>query len=299
MIGLENPDLLSGLDTVFDDHLAEESDSWSQSPLSEDVSKLSLIYEHHEKKYINATIRDTSLAWLCRQASEKVFGPLYGQPVGADNMISSFDGLTYFRPSANHQTDPPWWHVDSNGPDCVQGVVLLTKCDATTGGFVCVPKSHKFFDAVLTDMKAHGKNTTKANFLPFDWTTHTMKKLFDDCGGPKLVVSQPGDIVLWSSKLVHSNTRKLRNRNASDPRPGLHGFDRLGFYTCLVPRPRDDEALARHRRQLFESGAITNHWPTHEMRAHHLVYPRAKSALPLMSAALPQEEILREFGDLI
>ena len=125
-----------------------------------------------------------------------------------------------------------------------------------------------------------------------------MKQLFRDCGGPTLVVSPPGCIVLWNSKLVHSNTCKLREPKASDPPPALAGFDRLGFYTCLVPRP-DDESLAQHRRELFESGAITNHWPTHEMRAHHLVYPRPKSALPLMSAALPQEEILREFGDLI
>ena len=211
-------------------------------------------------------------------------------------MITSFDGMTFFRPSLKHRTDPPWWHVDSNGNDGFQGVVLLTPCDATTGGFVCVPGSHKFLNVVLEDMKAHGKKITKKNFLPFDWTTPAMKQLFLDCGGPVLVVSPPGCIVLWNSKLIHSNTCKLREPNASDPKPVLGGFDRLGFYTCMVPRPEDDEALTQHRRQLFESGAITNHWPTHEMRAHHLVYPRPKSALPLKSAAMPREEIISLFG---
>jgi hypothetical protein len=36
---LENPDLLSGLDAVFDDHLLQESDSWTQSPLYDDSTQ--------------------------------------------------------------------------------------------------------------------------------------------------------------------------------------------------------------------------------------------------------------------
>ena len=72
--------------------------------------------------------------------------------------------MPFFRPSLKHRTDAPWWHVDSNGKDCVQGVVLLTRCDATTSGFVCVPGSHKFLDVVLGDMKAQGKKNHQGEF---------------------------------------------------------------------------------------------------------------------------------------
>lgn len=240
----------------------------------------------------NAGLHHSPSAWLAREAAETTFAGLYDVEAGGHALVSSFDGMTYFRHTRKYLTDAPWWHVDSNGNECIQGITLLTAATAYTGGLVVLPRSHLQLATTLEDIAAAGKST-KANYLPLDWTRPAMEKLFAECGGPCLVTAPANSISLWDSRLIHSNTHRLR-----DPVPGEKllmdgGFCRLGFYTCMIPR---NDSYTKHREELTKKGVMTNHWPGMEMRAQYLMYPRSKHSMPLTSVALPYETIVRKYG---
>ena len=102
-------------------------------------------------------------AWEARRMTQHVFAALYNV-TKKSGLVSSVDSIASFRgPDKQYLTDNPWWHVDSNGPSCVQGLLLLTDAVRTTGGLVVVPGSHRpdHFKKTLADLPS-----TKSNFLP-------------------------------------------------------------------------------------------------------------------------------------
>jgi len=272
-----------------------------------------------------AGLHHSRSAWTCRQLAAPVFRSLYQE----QDVITSFDGVTFFRPSKKHLTKAPWWHIDSNGNiACTQGVVLLTATTKYTGGLVVLPGSHKRTADVLADVKEAGKNPCK-NFLQLDWTRPRMVNLFAECGGPVLVTAPAGSLTLWDSQVVHSNVHRL-----ATPGPSMlaemGGFSRLGVYVSMLPRPVDvQEPLVKNtggasrkrkhasstqrpkkatpagetravRERLLSTLEICNHWPVApNMKKECLAYPRPASFLPLSSSALPIDTIRAEFGELL
>lgn len=304
----------------------------------------------------DAGLHQSKTAWLCRAAAAPVFRKLYRQSeADVRGLITSFDGMTFFRPSPKFKTTSPWWHVDSNGEKCTQGLVLLTPTSAGSGGLVVVPRSHLLLSVTLADRASQGKSNT-TNFLPITWNTDTMKRLFQTCGGAVMVTAPAGSISLWDSRLIHSNSPKLRALSSDERKAQpFTGFTRLGFYVCMIPRPgfisTSSVKLAKHsqanfqsdstspeeklkssssvatlspsskkrkagqisessevliekttriRNEILESGHITNHWPAYpKMQKQRLIYPRAKTSLPLSSCAMPVDEIRREYGQFL
>jgi hypothetical protein len=230
-------------------------------------------------------------SWMVREAAEQTFAALYGE----ENLVTSFDGMTYFRHLPKYTTDTPWWHVDSNGSECVQGLALLTDTTEYTGGLIVVPGSHRRLQETLADIVDSGKSV-KGNYLPLDWTRPALRAMFAECGGARIVTAPKGSITLWDSRLIHSNTCRLRQPTEEEKKTMDGGFSRLGFYVCMLPR---DPAWAEHRRGIVSNGYLTNHWPGLEMRAQHLIFPRSIHAMPLTSVALSHEEILARYGRLL
>jgi hypothetical protein len=239
-----------------------------------------------------AGLHNCSSIWKVRCAAEQPFARLYGVDAGGSALVTSFDSMTYFRHSPKHATDTPWWHVDSNGKECIQGLVLLSDTTEYTGGLVVIPGSHTHHPQTMADLVDSGKSV-KGNFLPIDWTRPAMQKLFADCGGARLVTAPKGSISLWDSRLVHSNTPRIREPTVEEKQTMDGGFSRLGFYVCMMPRNPEWE---QHRQGLAASGCMTNHWPGMEMRAQHLIFPRSVHALPLTSVALPYDGIVERYG---
>ena len=66
-------------------------------------------FENEEEKTLTSHRSSITVAWLCRKSCAPIFRNL----LNVNNVNTSFDGMTIFRP--NYRTKDPWWHVDSNG----------------------------------------------------------------------------------------------------------------------------------------------------------------------------------------
>jgi ectoine hydroxylase-related dioxygenase (phytanoyl-CoA dioxygenase family) len=221
-----------------------------------------------------------------------------------DDIITSFDGLGAFRnhhlPALrNTKTKPPWIHVDQGlqngtGHTCYQGMVNFLPADLTTGGLVVAPGSHQHFKRVIgTSQKPQG------NYQPLDVTNDVIQEVIAECGGMQMVAAGPGDLILWDSRLIHSNSPSVT------PSSSLSPLLRIVSYVCFMPRPDITTQVgwetAAFRQQAVEVGALCNHWPVApSIKCEHLAYPRHKSLLPITgSAALSAETINAEYKDIV
>ncbi|KAJ8600096.1 hypothetical protein CTAYLR_003448 [Chrysophaeum taylorii] len=148
---------------------------------------------------------------------------------GTDDLITSMDSLFLWRPwkALDQRTLGGWLHRDDHDPvvndRCtVQGVVALTAADDSTGGFVCCLDSHLDHTAL----------------------------------GWRYVALEPGDLVLWDSRLYHASEPGC-DASSYDPKSLL----RLAVAVCMVPRAAADPATLRKRLDLFRCGGTTMHSP--------------------------------------
>jgi ectoine hydroxylase-related dioxygenase (phytanoyl-CoA dioxygenase family) len=176
-----------------------------------------------------------------------------------ESLLTSFDGGNIFRP---WNLDPPipdsdfvktrggWMHVDQGrrlkGLQCVQGLVTLTNASSETGGFCCIPGSHKSHDALMM-VAGHGGG----NFVhvPGDFPELRKKQILPIC--------MAGDLVLWDSRCIHANTPALAGSAAA----AVPELLRIVAYICMTPRHMATEAIVANRVRLFERGYGTGHWP--------------------------------------
>lgn len=89
---------------------------------------------------------------------------------------------------------------------CCKGIVNLCPAEPqTTGGFVCIPRSHSedFQKEICAALGGH-RLRKRGDFLPLD------EMYRERCVGIQL---DPGDLLLWDSRIVHG----------SEPAPGLEG----------------------------------------------------------------------------
>ena len=208
-------------------------------------------------------IGQSHLMWRarCLPGVGAAFEAAWGLEPGAP-MLVSFDGVAAFRPP---QLDARWstrraleWlHVDQGstkrGMAGVQGALLLWDQDASSGGFVCVPRSHERHAILVPEHRR--KDFVK--FTPSD-------ARLDGLGAARLICARAGDLVLWDSRLVHSS--EPADTAAALPVDEA-GFPRLARGACMISmvpaaaHVRQDAALASRRRRLIERGCTTTHWP--------------------------------------
>eukprot|EP00300_Choanocystis_sp_HF-7_P002815 c12136_g1_i1.p1 GENE.c12136_g1_i1~~c12136_g1_i1.p1 ORF type:complete len:202 (+),score=24.63 c12136_g1_i1:571-1176(+) len=171
-----------------------------------------------------------------------------------------------------------WYHVDQNakahpGLQTIQGLVTLTPVSASTGGFVCLPGSHKSH----SDLCERAKCTeTSKDFVPVPQGDPILSEY-----SAILPCVQAGDTILWDSRLVHCNApgialpsesapeesgfgslsrrfSKLWRSKKNEERPELL---RVVGYICMVPRSTASEEVLEQRRTAFEKQITTTHWP--------------------------------------
>eukprot|EP00929_Paragymnodinium_shiwhaense_P057476 TRINITY_DN28775_c0_g1_i1.p1 TRINITY_DN28775_c0_g1~~TRINITY_DN28775_c0_g1_i1.p1 ORF type:complete len:340 (+),score=18.35 TRINITY_DN28775_c0_g1_i1:63-1022(+) len=193
-------------------------------------------------------------------------------------LLSSFDGFNVFRPWHHGfmKTEGGWFHVDQGrsrkGFQCAQGMVALTKQDATTGGLIVVPKSHTAHE----QLSEQAQDDTDYIEVPQQMLAQWKQQ-------PRLVTCREGDLILWDSRCVHCNAPA--SCMPSSPATELL---RAVAYVCMTPRKLASEKDLRIRRDNYKLHVTTSHWPHINVcgfgwaRAQPLCYdeaPRERQAL--------------------
>lgn len=191
---------------------------------------------------------------------------------GTSDLLTSFDGANVFRPWRQEEfgfsrTLGGWYHVDQGkglpGLESVQGFVSLLDADASTGGFVVIPRSHWRHDELTRYQHTVGINYIS---VPSYHPIMEMRK--------KLVVCRAGDLVLWDSRCVHCNApgRVLQpESNVSRPPQLL----RIAAYICMTPKSKASTDVLEQRRAAYRNRITTSHWP------HLFTATRADRAIAL------------------
>lgn len=183
---------------------------------------------------------------------------------GESDLICSFDGGNVYRPwhapgtSPYCKTQGAWYHVDQGrtlrGRCAVQGLVALTDATAETGGFCVIPDSQKHHDRLIEESKLK-KDVNFIQVRP-DFDILKEKQILPLC--------RAGDLVLWDSRTIHCNTPSL-----VPPQLPTDRLLRAVGYVCMVPASMASPDVLDARRDAFEAGETTNHWPQFVRKAEH------------------------------
>lgn len=219
-----------------------------------------------------------------RQAFEAVWN--------STNLLVSYDGANFFRPHAHPAGDPTWktsggwWHVDQNGNKpghegkcCVQGVVLLTDADASSGGLCVIPGSHREFTN-LCQRNALAKANKSVDYIPIPYDDAVLDQEKGWSG--VLVGAKAGDMILWDSRTVHCNTPSFDDAQgvvseslvpSGDTEEGaaLGGSGaetappasllRLAAYVCMTPAAWATNEAIDERISCYQDKHGSSHWP--------------------------------------
>jgi len=205
---------------------------------------------------IIAELAQSAGAWHVRGAPKvrEAFAKIWG----TNELLVSMDCVIAWR---------PWWlqdewvkpqtenmHLDQNpftkpGLETVQGMVPLYPVTDDVGGLAVVPFSHtKDAQEKIRTSYPHFKDRG-------DWCTFPRDS---DCTrGSVLVRAEPGDLILWDSRVVHGGKvgpgRKTKTEDET--------LARLSCTVCMTARSRASEKVLKLRKVAFSKGQAMNHTP--------------------------------------
>merc|ERR1719262_861487 len=70
----------------------------------------------------------------------------------------------------------------------------------------------------------------------------------------KLVVANPGDLILWDSRVLHGG-------HVGRGIQGSTRWPRLSFTVCMLPKEGVDTEVLEGRREAVSQGLCLTHWP--------------------------------------
>lgn len=181
----------------------------------------------------------------CHPNVKKTFADVW--KVDPDELLTSFDGA-YRRRPCDEFTLP--WHMDHNAShpsetlSSVQGILALTDVDETTGGTQFLSESHRHTRALCARLAAEeDPNAWAYTQVPCDDRVFRMGLAVVQ---PTL---QPGDMLLWDSRLVHRVVA-----------PTVAATERWTVYLSMAPGSAVDASVRRKRKRGFRKGVATTHW---------------------------------------
>lgn len=135
----------------------------------------------------------------------------------------------------------------------VQGLVSLLDVDASTGGLVVVPGSHKKHAELVRYQYSEDNYVS----VPASDPILELPK--------KLITCRAGDLVLWDSRCVHCNAPGRRDLrpvlNASESASATVELLRMVAYICMTPKAKASEEVLSQRREAYQGRLTTSHWP--------------------------------------
>lgn len=138
-----------------------------------------------------------------------------------------------------------------------QGFLNFYPANGSTGGNVVVPDSHTFFLDIFKD-PAH--QDERYSLVRLDQAGDVNKY----CSKSVQMVLDPGDFMLWDSRVVHCSQGLDTSVPASVSMPGreMAPFARLVAYICMIPRCHiTDPTVLQKRREMVFRGTTGPHRP--------------------------------------
>ena len=181
----------------------------------------------------------SALMWRIR--SDKRIIAIFSKIWNTNDLITSFDGIGHRSPNESWELD---WHVDQDICEdkcvCVQGLLALSGSSAANGGTQFAIGTHFYHDKCMRILKQRPR---KWQFVSLE---QTMLARFKKCQ-PSL---KPGDMLLWDSRIAHRV-----------PRPRIAHTERTVAFLCMTPRQFATSSTLKRRRNAFEKGVSSTHWP--------------------------------------
>lgn len=196
----------------------------------------------------NYAVMHEKFIWEARQEPGvlEAFSKLWG----TDELLVSFDSLNVTLPN---RKDVPrkgaWQHVDQGpfrrGLQCVQGIINLSYAGPEDGGLVVYPGSHRLFEQFFDT------TTDEATWSKKDLYLFSDSQLEWYGIQPYKVCAEPGDLIMWDSRLIHYGAEPTKNSNVI----------RTVIYASYTPASfATKEALAT-KAEIFRQWGGTTHWP--------------------------------------
>ena len=178
----------------------------------------------------------------CEKNVLKIFEDFFGD----NNLLVSYDVFTILKNSKERKGTKHWLHVDQNPKNknfyTIQGLVNLEDCKETDATFQCYPKSHLYFLDLFKDEKMKG------DWFRMDETQLNILK--DKDLQLKRLKLNKGDVLLWDSRLVHSNVRaSVRHKK----------YYRYVTYVSYAPRKLASDFQLKKKRRSFMDMRNTSH----------------------------------------
>jgi len=199
---------------------------------------------------IHDQIAHTQWMWdiRCEDSILDIFKTVYG----TDRLLVSFDGSNISRPLKESEALESWAHFDQGhtkyGFQCVQGLLNLEHCGDHDGGLVILEGSHKLHDEYF---KTTGIQT-ETDWYPFEEEDVTQMDLFKHCKKIK-VNCEPGDFVLWDSRLVHWACSPIIGKSVQHK-------CRMVSYVSMQPADIASPETIEAKRHAFNTKRNTSHW---------------------------------------
>jgi len=203
------------------------------------------------------------LLWFVRSIPkvQQIFATIWGTP----DLITSFDGFCFHRPyeyNESWKTSSNWYHLDQNGHHkpgklCIQGFLNFYPAGPEDGGLTIIPKSHTIFNKIFKDRPYLSK---RDDFIVLTNDNKLWQKDLKSARlSPIKICCQPGDFVLWDSRIIHANSPATTKRPF--PQTGVLEPRRLVTYVCMTPRERLTPEVEEKRVECYLKGHTTSHWP--------------------------------------
>jgi len=200
-------------------------------------------------------------AWYLRGLPrvKKVFAAIWG----TEELLTSMDTTIMWRPwwSNPYHNEEDWTptverlHCDQNpvrkvGFHCVQGMIPLLPVTQQSGGLQVVP------DTNTNETQDYLKQTYPGTSRGFDWCELRPSDKFIGTG--TLLEAEPGDLILWDSRVIHGGLVGT-GKKSEDPPPAE--LARLSLTVCMSPSSKATPRALEQRRMAVEKGWTLTHWP--------------------------------------
>jgi len=221
---------------------------------------------------LTPSLAQSAGAWIVRGAPgvKAVFARIWGTP----KLLVSMDCVILWRPWLHEPGDgkgkgavkegalfrrprTEGLHLDQNpftkpGLECVQGMVPLLEVTAATGGLEVVPRSHTAA-AKASWKREHAHLKGSGDWCPLAVGSSLGK-------GRKLILAEPGDLVLWDSRTIHGGVvgSGLTTAHLTPPDVSLA---RLSVTVSMTAASRASPEVRKIRREGFKMGRNFNHTP--------------------------------------
>lgn len=191
-------------------------------------------------------------------------------PIAVNDLFSSADGVSFYcnTPTERggwHSRDREWMHLDqsaaSSGVWGVQGALNLVETKKNDACFSFLECSHLHFDEFMhrlsnqakkdgVSFDEHKRFTMLENQAQLNFYVNQKKCV------PKCMAALPGDLVLWSSKTVHSGIPAVRPEVPVDPSTV---FLRGVVYVSYQPKALATAADIKKKIKAFDELRNTTH----------------------------------------